>query len=74
MAISENLGPSLTEYLSINLPDVRLIRAKERQGLIRARILGADNAVGEVRAPRVMKLVRLNVNLLLHVQTMLGLL
>lgn len=48
MTVSENLGSELDEFLSGNLPQVRLVRAKQRQGLIRARIIGADSATGEV--------------------------
>lgn len=48
MIVSENLGSELDEFLSGNLPQVRLVRAKQRQGLIRARIVGADSATGEV--------------------------
>lgn len=48
MIVSENLGSELDEFLSGNLPQVRLVRAKQRQGLIRARIIGADSATGEV--------------------------
>lgn len=48
MIVSENLGSELDEFLSSNLPQVRLVRAKQRQGLIRARIIGADSATGEV--------------------------
>lgn len=44
----KNLGSELDEFLSGNLPQVRLVRAKQRQGLIRARIIGADSATGEV--------------------------
>jgi len=50
MIVSENLGSDLDEFLSSNLPQVRLVRAKQRQGLIRARIIGADSATGEVHA------------------------
>ncbi|XP_050388614.1 polypeptide N-acetylgalactosaminyltransferase 11 [Patella vulgata] len=38
----------LKKYLALNLPGVKVIRSHERQGLIRARMFGADKATGEV--------------------------
>uniref|UniRef100_A0A3B4WUG2 Polypeptide N-acetylgalactosaminyltransferase 5 n=1 Tax=Seriola lalandi dorsalis TaxID=1841481 RepID=A0A3B4WUG2_SERLL len=43
----ENLKAPLDEYMS-QFPKVRIIRLKERQGLIRARLAGAAAAKGEV--------------------------
>ncbi|EEC05112.1 UDP-GalNAc:polypeptide N-acetylgalactosaminyl transferase, putative [Ixodes scapularis] len=44
-----DLGPQLAEYVSSQLPShVRLIRTRDREGLIRARMFGARNASGEV--------------------------
>ncbi|KAL8613350.1 hypothetical protein ACOMHN_052589 [Nucella lapillus] len=40
-------GP-LNQYVSQHLPKVRLIESKERLGLIRARMLGAKHATGDV--------------------------
>lgn len=45
---SAHLKEKLNEYIKDNLPMVTLIHAPERLGLIRARILGANNAKGEV--------------------------
>lgn len=36
-------------YLSKDGLNVRLLRTSKREGLIRARLYGADNSVGEVR-------------------------
>lgn len=44
----ENLGNELAEYIESNLPNVKLIRLKERSGLIRARIVGAMEAKSQV--------------------------
>lgn len=41
------LKSKLAEYVS-NLDRVRLIRTKQREGLVRARLIGADFATGEV--------------------------
>jgi len=43
-----HLGEELETYVAENLPQVKVIRTGERQGLIRARIFGADHATGEV--------------------------
>ena len=47
----DNLGEALQDYISSNLPKVRLIRTEKREGLIRARIIGSDNATGQVIGP-----------------------
>lgn len=44
----EHCKGRLDEYLAKNLPKVRVLRAPERVGLIRARLLGAKAATGEV--------------------------
>lgn len=44
-----HLGAKLEQFIANNLsPLVRLLRTKRREGLIRARIFGADNARGDV--------------------------
>jgi polypeptide N-acetylgalactosaminyltransferase len=43
-----DLGQQLKDYISTNLPKVRLLRTQRREGLIRARIFGADHASGDV--------------------------
>jgi polypeptide N-acetylgalactosaminyltransferase len=44
-----HLGTRLEQYIASNLtPFVRLLRTERREGLIRARIFGADNARGDV--------------------------
>ena len=47
---SEGLGEELTKYVSETWPDgvVRIVRTKERSGLIRARLAGAKAAMGDV--------------------------
>ena len=44
------LGTPLQEYLDKTFPDgvVKVVKLKERSGLIRAKIAGADAATGEV--------------------------
>jgi len=47
--LSAHLGDQLEQYVSQHLSGVvRLIRTKHREGLIRARIYGADHASGDV--------------------------
>ena len=43
----EHLKTKLEEYLK-NMPRIRLIRATKRLGIMRARILGADESTGDV--------------------------
>ena len=43
----EHLKDQLEQYIS-HYPKIKLVRSPERVGLIRARLLGASNAVGEV--------------------------
>ena len=49
MFVVEDLGAGLDEHLAKELlAKVTLIRMKQRQGLIKARMIGARNATGEV--------------------------
>ena len=43
-----HLGEELEKYVNTNLPKVVLIRTQRREGLIRARITGAEQATGDV--------------------------
>lgn len=47
---SEGLGEDLSKYVAETWPDgvVRIVRTKERSGLIRARLAGARAATGDV--------------------------
>lgn len=44
----EALGDYLVEYVEQHLPIVKIIRLKERSGLIKARAIGAEEASGDV--------------------------
>lgn len=44
----EDLGNELTEYVATYLPIVKLIRVKERSGLIKARVIGAKVAKSDI--------------------------
>lgn len=44
----EELKGELQKYIKKHLPKVRVIRATRREGLIRARLIGAKAAVGDV--------------------------
>lgn len=46
--VIEELKEELEKYIKQNLPKVRVIRANRREGLIRARLIGAKAAVGDV--------------------------
>lgn len=46
----EDLGNELTDYITAHLPIVKLIRLKERSGLIKARTIGALAAKSEILA------------------------
>lgn len=50
MCVLEGLGQELEQYVSETWPDgvVKIVRTKERCGLIRARLEGAKAASGDV--------------------------
>lgn len=45
--LTEHLKAPLEEYM-VQIPKVRILRTKKREGLIRTRLLGAAAAKGEV--------------------------
>ena len=48
MVITEFLGKQLDDYVKEHFTNVRVVRAKKREGLIRTRLLGAKAASGDV--------------------------
>ncbi len=50
MSISEELKEKLEKYVQATWPDgiVKIVRSKDRGGLIRARLRGAEAATGDV--------------------------
>ena len=46
--LTEFLKSKLDEYVAENLPKTRIVRAEKREGLIRARLLGAKAARGAI--------------------------
>ncbi|CRL07977.1 CLUMA_CG020921, isoform A [Clunio marinus] len=44
----DHLKQPLEDYMANNFPKVKILRTEERKGLIRARIMGADEAKGQI--------------------------
>ena len=47
-SVADHLHKRLDDYLAIKFTNVKVVRAPQREGLIRARLLGASVAKGEV--------------------------
>ena len=56
----------LADYVESNLPKVKLVRSSERLGLIRARMLGAKHATGDVSYDLVISLLSVVVGILIR--------
>ena len=48
LLIAEHCKEKLDEYVKTHFTNVRVVRAKQREGLIRTRLLGAKAAKGDV--------------------------
>lgn len=48
IVLTDDLKETLNQYIADHLPIVTVVRTKRREGLIRARLLGAYHATGEV--------------------------